>query len=582
MLWPLPNRMALACAAWLAAALPLLAASPTLTRLVPADAGLCLMVENAAPHVDRFRAGSLYARWRKFPPLEKWTHENRPALERIVDDVGQQLGVEVDDVWRGIFGRQTVLAIWPPATDQKHGPGLLLVEASDAALLETLVAGVRDVQERSGELLDSRRVMYRGLTYEERLIWRDGGKVRVCLAVLDRVGVLTSHAETLERVLDLHLAAGRPGASLAQSTAFLEAQAQVDSSAPLKLFINPRTWDAALARGLSEKGERARRGQQLLVEAWHSLQYAAFSMRLEPQPRLEGFLARDPARQATEIPEVLGALTGSPSLLKHVPADCLAAAAGVVDVDRLVRWLRSPAADVQAAPRRRSAPEVVWSMLDGTFLGIGPSVSGFVAAAPRESEFPFAAAAGVEVHRRAADDTSGLKPLEALRSLLEAAVDLQSRPDGRSPQVKLQKSGDVEVLTVANLPNVPGAIEPSLAFQQRAMLVGTSPRVVEQAATLERDNSLAASAVFRRLLGPRLVAPSQAAYVHLAGLRRLLAADFERIATALAPPQVEKRDASRRGLKELSTLLELADAAAVAAQIDSTGIRVTASVSIEQ
>ena len=145
MLWPMTRRAALVLAAWLAASLPLLAGS-TLTRLVPADAGLCLTLEDAATHADRFLASPLFARLREYPPLAEWRREHGTPLKRIAGDVSRQLGVEVDDAWRRAFGRQTVLAVWPPAADQKEGPGLLLVEADDAELLSRLVAGIRSAQ----------------------------------------------------------------------------------------------------------------------------------------------------------------------------------------------------------------------------------------------------------------------------------------------------------------------------------------------------------------------------------------------------------------------------------------------------
>jgi hypothetical protein len=149
-------------------------------------------VDDAAPHVDRFLAGPLFARLREYPPLAEWRREHGPPLKRIAGDAGRQLGVEVDDVWRRAFGCQTVLAVWPPAPDQKEGPGLLLVEADDAELLSRLVAGIRSAQERAGELLQSRQASYRGLPYEERRVKRGQGEMLVYLAVLDRVGVLTS------------------------------------------------------------------------------------------------------------------------------------------------------------------------------------------------------------------------------------------------------------------------------------------------------------------------------------------------------------------------------------------------------
>ncbi len=86
----------------------------------------------------------------------------------------------------------------------------------------------------------------------------------------------------------------------------------------------------------------------------------------------------------------------------------------------------------------------------------------------------------------------------------------------------------------------------------------------------------------RGLFGPRLTVPTQVAYINLAALRRFLAGDFERIVAALSPQQGEKQDEARRGLKEMSTVLELADSAAIAAQVEAGSIRISASIALDQ
>jgi hypothetical protein len=387
--------------------------------------------------------------------------------------------------------------------------------------------------------------------------------------------VLASHAHVIKRVVDLHLAREAPVASLAQLAAYQDARASVDATAPVQLFINPRAWDASLARGLAEDEGAPRRGRQLVHEAWTSLEYAAVSLRLEPQVRLEAFWKLDCDRQAAELPEVLGSLSGAPRMQQHIPADCLAAAFGRLDITRLIGWLRRPAPLAPAA-RQRSAAEVVWSLLDGTFQGIGPSFAAFVSAAPPESDFPLDAAAATEILHRAGAATSHLKPAEAIKSLLEAGVAAAGNTAGKPPEVKSQHVEDFEVTTVSNLPNVPAGVQPSFAFRDKTMLIGTSPAVVQRSAGNEDSLSSALSA----LLGPRLTAPTQAVYLNFARLCRLLA-DPERIVEALAPKEDAEREKTRRGLKDLSLLLELADAAAAAAQVEPTGIRFSAAVATE-
>lgn len=579
MLCPMTRRAALMLAAWLAAAVEMLAGT-TLTRLVPADAGLCLTLEDAATHADRFLASPLFARLREYPPLAEWRREHGPPLKRIAGDVSRQLGVEVDDAWRRAFGRQALLAVWPPdGPDQKQGPGLLLVEADDAELLSRLVAGIRSAQQRSGDVLDSRHVTYRGLEYEERRIKRGTEDMRIYLAVLDRIGVLASQEDLIERVLDLHLTREVAGARLAQLPAFQTAMTQVDPAAPAKLFVNPRSWDAALAHSLPDG--KSGLGQQFVTQAWRSLEYAVFAFSLHPQASAEGFLALQNHADASHFSEVGAALSGPASLLEQIPADALAAATGQVDVTRLIRWVHS--GDAPDAPRKRSLPEVIWSLVDGTFQGLGPGFGGFLAAPPADSEFPLAAAAGMQIQNRvAAQPDHALKPADALRSLLQAAVALSPPRDGQSPpQLKSHAAGETEVLTLVDLAGTPPGLSPSFAFSGRTMFVGTGPQVVQRAATLAPAESLAAASVFRTLLGPRLKHPTHASYANLAALRRWLAADGDRIAAALSGDKEGPPDEARRGLEQLSSLLEVADVAAAAVQIEPSGIRLVATAAVE-
>jgi hypothetical protein len=488
------------------------------------------------------------------------------------------LGVEVDDVWRRAFGRQTVLAVWPPAPDQNEGPGLLLVEADDAELLSRLVSGIRSAQERAGELLQSRQASYRGLPYEERRVKRGQGEMLVYLAVLDRVGVLTSQEELIERVLDLHLTREAAGPRLAQLPAFQAALTQIDPAAPAKLFVNPRSWDATLARSLPEG--KSGLGQQFVSQFWKSLEYAVFAFSLHPQARAEGFLALTEQTEAHHLSEVGGALSGSASLLEQIPSDALAAAAGQADLTRLLRWVHS--GDAPNAPRKRSLPEGIWSLVDGTFQGIGPGFGAFLAPPSPGSEFPLSAAAGMQIGNRApAQQEQALKPADALRSLLQAAVALSPPREGQTPpQLKSHALGETEILTLVDLSGAPPGLSPSFAFAGRSMFVGTGPEIVQRAAAVTPAESLAAARSFRELLGPRLTQPTHASYANLAALRRWLADDGERVVAALSGNKENPPDEARRGLAELARLLEVADIAAAAAQIERSGIRLVATAAV--
>lgn len=572
--------------AWMIGVLGLVAdfsaAASTLADFVPHDAGVCLSLEEAAPHVDRFVAGPLYGRLNAFPPLAEWRRENVSHLNKIAAELSRQLGVSVPDAWRHIFGRQTLLAIWPPNdARQKQGSALLLVEADEAQLLARLVAGIHSAQERAGDVLESHDFDYRGVKIQSRLVRRGESSERIFLATLDRIGVLTNQQRLMEQVVDLR-ARGAAAARLSQLPAYQEAMEQIDAAAPAKLFLNPRIWDAALARAVAADDKPDAPGRQLITQAWRSLRYAVFAFSLHPQARAEGYLAFQPAAESAALSEVLGALTGPAVLLERTPADALAAAAGTADITRLVRWINSSARPETG--RRRGLPEIIWSLVDGTFQGLGPGFGGFLMPPHPGSEFPLAAAAAVQIQQRvAARQANALTPAEALRSLLQASIALAPPRAGEPPpELKSEKLGQSEILTLSGLSETPPGVSPSFAFSDRTMFVGLSPQVVQTAATLEPAASLAAAPRLRELLGSRLTEPSHVGYVNLLALRHWLAAHGDAITALLAGKEEGKLVETRRGLEQLHALLSVTDHAAAAARIESTGIRLSASVMVAE
>jgi hypothetical protein len=148
------------------------------------------------------------------------------------------------------------------------------------------------------------------------------------------------------------------------------------------------------------------------------------------------------------------------------------------------------------------------------------------------------------------------------------------------PQLKSHALGETEILTLVDLSGTPPGLSPSFAFAGRSMFVGTGPEIVQRAAAVTPAESLAAARSFRELLGPRLTQPTHASYANLAALRRWLADDGERVVAALSGNKENPPDEARRGLAELARLLEVADIAAAAAQIERSGIRLVATAAV--
>lgn len=569
-----------------------IAASTTLTSLVPADAGLCLVANDLAPHADRVLAGPLKSRWQAFPPWVQWSATNRPALEQLSAEVGRQLGVAPKDVWREIFGHRAVLAAWPK-TDaaQVDGPGLLLVEARDSALLLRLIDGLCEAQLRAGEVVDTRDVTHAGVDYRDRTIRRGGVDSHVYLAVLGPIGVLSSDESLLKRVLDLHAVPPQSRRGLAELPLYRQALEQVDASAPLTLFVNSRRWDETVAAGQSEGEESDKSGSRAIVDLWRSSRHWSFSLRLAPRPTLLASVQFDPLAETDPLGQTLASVAGPASFAQRVPANCLAAAAGSFEIGRMVQLWRGAA--VAAGPRSSTGPtlpvapgqrrgmagvlNIVWNLLDDIFQGLGPSLGGYIAASDEpDREIPADIVAGIGIQSRLAKATS--KPsydlAAGLRSLVEFAVALDDRPANEpGPRVRTTDDGS-NISEITGLSGLPPGWQPTFAVTQGLLLAGTSRRALEVCAKLSAEDSLAARLAKSAILSPGVNDPSHLVYFNLAATRGWLAAHRGTLAALVAAANKAEPAQIDRGLNQLQVVLSLADSLVLAAKVRTTGVAV--------
>ena len=577
----------------LSTALPALAKTPSLARLVPADAGLCLSADDLALHVERLRGGSMFARWQAFPPFQKWSEKNRPPIEGTVAEIGRQLDVRPEDVWRKIFGHRTLLAVWPSdADDGRDGPGLLLVESQDAALLSQLVEGLCEAQARAGEVVEAHIRSHAGASYHARVIRRGGGETNLYLASLGTVGVLTSHEHLMRRVLELKAAQEPPNDSLAMHSGFQQAFERLDPDAPLKLFVNARAWDRVIAKG-AEAGQGSRQ-QRSIEQLWKVSPYWAFSLSVHPRLTLVGIAGFEELPSGNPWREGLVSMSGAARFSQHVPADCLAAVASTVQVGRLLRSAAqaSEAGGDDDSPkppekkrRELAVLSLVWNLLDQTFHGLGPNFGGYVAAAePEEESLPLDIVLGLEVDRHAAVDAPQHRnPAQALESLLGVAMGLHKQQHPESEVgVETDNAEGLKIWKLSDWETMPRGWQAAFTISRGFLLAGTSPAAVRHSATIESDSSLGGQPSLAALLEPQLREPGHLVYVNMAATRRWLMDHRDGLQSRLAEAKKTDTDQVARGLDRLLSVLNLADAFVLAAKIDSNGLSLQVSLSVDE
>jgi hypothetical protein len=572
------------------------AAPASLAELTPGDAGVYVSVEGLSPAVEAFQAGPHFARWRDFPPLAEWTAKHGPAIELFMAEAGRQIGIEPSTVWRDVFGQRILLAAWPAERlGEENGPGLLMVEASNPATLAKLIEGVNQAQTRSGELVEYRERKHAETVYQVRTLRRRGAESTLFLASSDRIAVLTSHEPQMRQVLEL--LANRPEAamSLADLPAYRAARAKADPGAPLFAFVNARPWDALIASAPPDGESSGKR--PLILDAWRSIECGWLSLRLSPQIELEGRIEIDTSDEQTSLGQWLDRVRRPTTALNWIPADCLAAAAGSLDLAGLFDGHPAalprgrsddepPAANnppAETSPQPDRAPAVIHHLLHQAFGGVGPGGGLYAARAHgHQADFPLDFVAGLETNHRSDDGSQPLSLADrqaALRSLLLVGASLVnlSQPQANA-KVETARSGSSQTYSLAGLPGLPRGWLASFACSATTLVAGTSPQSVERSVQLAADQSLAGSKRLASLLGSPPIEPDELLYVDMRATRQWLSQHAAALAALGADPDEPNRPqaaARQRALDQAAAVLGLADAMVLAidAQPQSIDVR---------
>jgi hypothetical protein len=564
-----------------------LPAEESLARIVPADAGLCLEVDGLAEQLEAIAAGTMLERWRAFPPLAAWQEKNVPALKLIAGQISQQLGVSVLDVWRQGLGRRSLLAVWPP--DPEHPDitrGLLLVEALDEQLLPRLLQGLRQAQERSGELIEYREATHAGITYRVHGMKRGGERSTVYLAATGRLGVLATHEDLLHRALELRAAAEKV-AGLANEPAYQAARQRVEPGAAVRLVVNPRAWDAALRAMPRAANPNEARSQELVQSGWEGIRWGAASLRLAPHPTLEIHVEFEPFPDSSPLVQMLESFAGEAALVQQTPAEALLAIVGRIDLGRLIRLAATveSAAKAETAPKQPNPALAIWNLLDQLLAGVGPEWSAVVVPAEGGTQrLPFDLVVSLETRSQTAaagtmSDADLQSTLRTLLLMLATANNLQ--PDAAVAEVTSTEVGGRRFQQVVNLESLPQGMTATFATLRRCVVAGTSLEAVGKIFDVESSASLAASPSIKRVV-ERLGVPGHLFYINLARTRESIARNAAPLAAHLAQEKGVSVEEARKGLAQVESVLALADVALVAIRVERESIALRAELIVEQ
>ncbi|HXT58970.1 MAG TPA: hypothetical protein VN699_10050, partial [Pirellulales bacterium] len=387
------------------------------------DVGLCIETDGLAEHLLRFADGPLYQRLTHFPPLARSVGENGPKIALALGEFQKRFGASPLDVWAGILGGRALFAVWPPTGESQNGPALLLVEAKDGELLDHLLDKFVTLQRSAGKLQKTWMLTHGGRPSTVHRFGSDENGDQLYLTSVGKLGI-AANSEALIR--DTFALISREGATrrpLSEFSGYVAGNGRLSPQIAIRLFVNPRPWDAGLLADFQRKAPESddAQFQKAVIETWRATEYVTAGLQLDSDATLEAFAAWNASALPGPLRETAESVGGRAVLVDHVPGDALAAVAGRVDFGRLA-WrfgllgpLLKKTAGRDAVPA--APPERL--LLGSLAQGIGPNFGAYLVVRPTgdagalESPLPLDWVAGLE--------TRPLEPGDARPSLARLA-----------------------------------------------------------------------------------------------------------------------------------------------------------------
>jgi Protein of unknown function (DUF3352) len=460
---------------------PLSAATPTpkdeLLRLVPDDAGFCLIVQDLRGHFDAL-AGSPFVEQFQKSALAK-TVQGSEETQKLIDvekKLQKAFGLDWEKLRTEVFGDAFAFAYRPgPPGQPKQEQDLILLRARDGKLLHDLIDRLNQVQKESGDLTELETREYAGQKYFRRVERKEESFCFLHGPVL----ALSSKEEVLKQAIDRDRKAGDGEPAVSRQLRLLGADKHLAA-----LWINPRAFEPEMEqRATAATGSEAAVLQSFLRH-WKALDGIAVSLKLEKDLELVlSVRARMDALPAATR-KVLTEAAKPSDLWDHFPDDALLATAGRVDatafLDALGEFLtKEDRQTLHDALGRGLGAALGKDVVKEILPCLGPDVGLCIAARPAKDKdwFPHVLVAV----RTSPGET---KPFidQALFSAVNTYAQLTVLEHNRTHQDQLslktlvQDKVEVKYLD-AEKPSVPG-LRPAFALTQGYLVLASSPDAV--------------------------------------------------------------------------------------------------------
>jgi hypothetical protein len=446
-----------------------------LLRLVPDDYTFCVVVQNLREQ-GKSEGNASFLKGIAESPLIKGMQSTPEALklQQAFEAILKDLGVTPEQLRDDLLGDALVFAYRKgPAGQEGKEDGLILLHARDEKLLQRVVDRIIELQKKSGEIKDVEPVGEGPGRYFRRIKTVETEPADFYTVQGHRLAF--SGSETLlKSILPRLTAEGAGDPPIARRMKNLGVNA-----APVSVLINPRSFDADVAKG-TEAGKGSE--QAFLKEFatyWKAVDGVAFFVNVRPS--LEAGLAMN-VRKA-ELPKAatrfLSEAGKRSPLWDRIPDDALFAIAGRLHLESLVAMLGGFLAEpdrkkVLDGIGKASRPFLETEDRGVLARGLGPDV-GFWVTAPEPGSKTWcphavlAAKVGDGPDGRVAEQAS-LRGLDFLARMASLQHD--------DLRIRSENQGPIEVRYLTHPTAFPPGFRPAFASKGGYIVIADSPESI--------------------------------------------------------------------------------------------------------
>lgn len=447
-----------------------------LLRLVPADVGFVVLIQDLRAHHETIKASPFLKKWRESPMGQRALAS--PAWKQLEDVntmLRDELGADAVTLRNDILG-DAIAFLWRPGPPGKpdQDDSVVLIRVRDPKLATQIQSNLDRSQKKSGQLIDSesRSLAGRGYTLRKRKGEPDEYQYQR--------GHLLAFGSSEPMLKDV-ITADRD--EVAKSVPELSRQLRslgVDTSA-MVWWMNARRFDGQLEAHRPTRGTPELAVHEALIKHWRAVDSVVGYLTLDADVKW-GFVigARPEAIPATSR-QWLASMAEPSEVMGMFSSDAMITVGGRWD---LVAF-RAAAEEFMPEEARTQATDAIGRTAGATLgedtlaklpAALGPEWGISVAPPLAESAVPT-----VTIAVRLADTADGAvvpRVLESLNTLASLAVIGYNSSHKETAKLASERQGDVEVRYAMSDRGFPPGLRPAYAWKRGYLVLASHPTAI--------------------------------------------------------------------------------------------------------